>query len=123
MNGAREFGGLGIDGVHGRLYISTGSHARGRTLHIYVLPVDVEYYDNKKPKIDNAVEVYGILGGQPGWTERYGWKHQGKWVNDFNEIVSKAKALKESIKQDRENTLKTKELDEKTRNQVLLNNY
>ncbi len=123
MNGAREFSGLGIDGVHGRLYISTGDHARGKTLHVYVLPKDVELQENKKPELNNAVEVYGILGGQPGWTEFYGWKAQGKWVDDFNVIVSQARAAKEAAKQKRERTLKDNALGEEKRNQDLLSDY
>ena len=36
-----------------------------------------------------AVEVYGITGGQPGWTETYGWLHRGKWEQDFAALVEK----------------------------------
>lgn len=25
-------------------------------------------------------KVYGIIGGNPGWTETYGWLHKGTWV-------------------------------------------
>jgi len=123
MNGAREFSGLRIDGVHGRLYISTGEHARGKTLHIYVLPKDVKFQENKKPELNNAVEVYGILGGQPGWTEFYGWKHKGKWVDEFYLIVSKARAHKEAAKQERDRTLKENALSETKRTKDLLSDY
>ena len=32
--------------------------------------------------------MYGITGGQPGWTETYGWLHRGKWEQDFAALVA-----------------------------------
>ncbi|MCE5224880.1 MAG: hypothetical protein LLG05_03380 [Porphyromonadaceae bacterium] len=94
MEGAREYSELFKTGQYGRLYITSGRHARGRTFHIQVLPK----YEKARPNGDtnmclnsDAVEVYGIIGGQPGWTEFYGWKHEGPWQYDFEQMVLKRK--------------------------------
>lgn len=94
MNGAREFHRLivnahtrGLGGLektrlgysnHGGnalclrkdnvLYV-VASHARGKTLHIYLIDED-----------DALFKVYGIVDGNSGWTESYGWLHRGTWV-------------------------------------------
>jgi hypothetical protein len=73
----------------GRLYLLPDSHARGKTFRIYILPEGEKVIKNgdcNPPLNSNCVEVYGIISGQPGWTDAYGWLHTGKWVDDFNEI-------------------------------------
>lgn len=94
MQGANEYARLFKSGQHGRLYLVSGSHARGITFHIYVLPEGVEVKTNfgQAPLNCDAVEVYGIVSGQAGWTESYGWLHHGKWQEDFYALVDKAKA-------------------------------
>ena len=84
MKGAREYAKLFKTGQYGRLYLLSGEHARGYTFHIWVLPDDTTIDDF--PWKD-AVEVYGITGGNPGWTETYGWLHHGKWEQDFTAMV------------------------------------
>ena len=84
MQGAREYAELFSTGRHGRLFLLVGSHARGKTFQIYVLPEGAA----DSPLSKDAVEVYGITGGQPGWTETYGWLHRGKWEGDFAELVA-----------------------------------
>ena len=92
MKGAHEYANLFKTGVYGRLYIESTSHARGRTFHIYVIPKDTKKFTGG---IDSSmVEVYGVISGNPGWTEEYGWLHQGKWVQDFEVLV---KDLKDKI--------------------------
>jgi len=75
MNGAREYAGLVLTGQYGRLYCTSGEHARGRTFHIQVLPEDEKAISNGPGNMcvnRDAIEVYGAIGGQPGWTEYYG---------------------------------------------------
>lgn len=68
MQGAREYYPFFSDGEKlGDMTIRTGEHARGKIFCIFIL----------------GVEVYGVLGGNPGWTEYYGWKRTGPWVEDF----------------------------------------
>lgn len=88
MNGARGIAELfsSCEQV-GRLLIMSGSHARGRTLHVYVLPEGFAQPQGVFPG-SNAVEVYGITGGQPGWTETYGWLMDGPWRTDFEQLVA-----------------------------------
>lgn len=67
---------------YGPLYIVRGSHARGATFFIYLLDEDQRLDPaiqrrigpNNKPSVlrdDQA--VFGVVGGQPGWDEEYGW--------------------------------------------------
>ena len=88
MNGAREYGRLFNNGdtVIGKLTINTGCHARGQWLHIYVNDGE------------NRVEVYGITGGHPGWTETYGWLREGPWQEDFRNIVEELTKKKIQMK-------------------------
>ena len=90
MLGAKKYSGLFITGQYGKLYIAAGRHARGFTFHVQVLPEGVNARPNGEGNLclnDDAVEVYGIVSGQAGWTERYGWIHEGKWQDDFNKLV------------------------------------
>jgi len=91
MQGAREYSELFSTGQIDRLYIVSGYHARGKTFRIYVLPEDEKAIPNSRfnpPLNKDAVEVYGIIGGQPGWTETYGWLHEGKWQEDFQLLAT-----------------------------------
>ena len=74
---------------YGPLYIVSGSHARGRTFYAYLLePGQVLAHstrqgpNNKHPGIDVRQEVFGVVRGQPGWTEEYGWKQEHPAVQD-----------------------------------------
>ncbi len=90
MIGAREYATKFKTGQYGRLYIVSGSHARGRTFHIYILPEGekaIPNGPNNPPLNKDAVEVYGIIGGQSGWSEIYGWLHKGKWQEDFKILL------------------------------------
>lgn len=94
MKGADEYAKLFETGQRGRLYIVSYSHARGPCFHIFVLPDGEKAIPNgtsNAPLNKNGVEVYGITGGHPGWTETYGWLHHGKWVDDFDTLVGEAK--------------------------------
>jgi len=104
MNGAREYAKLFKTGQYGNLYITTGSHARGYTFHVQILPNGEKAKANYGNMATNegAVEVYGIVSGQPGWTESYGWKHKGPWQEDFEKLVVSMRLAKEE--EDRMNT-------------------
>ncbi len=92
MLGARRNAELFKTGQYERLYIVSGSHARGKTFHIFVLPEGekaISNGPNNAPLNKDAVEVYGVIGGNPGWTEGYGWLHDGKWQSDFLKMVKR----------------------------------
>lgn len=94
MKGASEYVRYFETGQHGRLYIVCGYHARGSTFRIFVLPkgeAAIPNGDSNPPLNKDAVEVYGITGGQPGWTETYGWLHKGKWQENFNRLLTERK--------------------------------
>ncbi len=126
MRGAREYAKLFTTGQYGKLYITVGSHARGDTFHIQVLPEGEEarpHGVNNLCTNKNAVEVYGIEGGNPGWTESYGWLHTGKWIQDFEELVAQKKAELQDKEIDSAKTTKTKKEKEADRIAALLAKY
>jgi len=91
MKGARKYALLFKTGQYGKLYITSGNHARGRTFRIQILKEG----EIAKPNGDGnccinngAVIVYGVTGGVRGWTETYGWLHEGKWQEDFEKLVT-----------------------------------
>jgi hypothetical protein len=113
MIGAKEYAELFETGQHGRLYLVSGRHARGRTFQIFILPEGEEAIQNSDnaPLNKDAVEVYGVVHGQPGWNESYGWLYEGKWETDFIQLakerydeLSKKKCIAEIQKLQREST-------------------
>jgi len=110
----------------GRLYLLPGNHARGKTFHIYLLPDDeaaVAEYKQNPPTNGDRVEIFGITGGQRGWTETYGWLHTGKWKEDFEAIYKARVAARDAFAAKRAERDKTTEVDEKARIQRLLADY
>lgn len=64
-----------------------------------------------------------VIGGHPGWTERYGWIHKGKWVDDFQNMVNnRTVQVFEEISKAEKLTAQLKEQEMK-RVKLLLNNY
>jgi len=85
----------------GRLAFVPGEHARGKTFEIFVLPEGVQAKwngRNNSPLNKDTVEVFGVVSGDPGWTEEYGWKHEGPWIDDVKTIYEGRKADQERLK-------------------------
>lgn len=123
MNGAREYARLFRDTEqHGRLLIVSGEHARGKEFYIWVMP-DGGVPDHYGHAPAGSVEVYGVLGGQPGWTEYYGWLHSGPWQADFAAIVAKRRAEIEACKAARIEAEALAEAERKQRTQKMLATY
>lgn len=126
MQGAREYAVLFESGQYGRLYIASGSHARGRTFRIFVLPegaVTTEKNNWNAPRVPDIVEVFGIVSGQPGWTETYGWLHKGPWVDDFMALVEKRREQIAWEKEQREAMQSRQEAERVAREAALLATY
>ena len=70
----------------GKLFIKKTRHTVGNTLQIFVLPSEDADYTHP-----DAVEGYGIISGNKGWDEVYGWIHQGPWVTVFEKIFESRK--------------------------------
>lgn len=126
MKGATKYARLFTTGQYGRLYITSSSHARGETFRIQVLPEGEE----AKPNGSNnsclnfdAIEVYGVVCGNPGWTEEYGWKHEGKWQEDFENLVRSKEMEIEAKDKMNQATTEKKELEDKKRVKSLLSTY
>lgn len=127
MKGADEYYKLFPEAVQkGRLYLLPSSHARGRTFRIYVLPAGEKVVENggiNPPLNNDAVEVYGVIAGNPGWTEEYGWLHNGKWKKDFQVMIDERKReLTELSELSKEKLEKQNQADSK-RVSDLLNSY
>ncbi len=92
--------------INGNVVYGLSDHARGKCFRIYLVENTSDLTDKEIVSKDNCFEVYGILGGQNGWTEYYGWKHKGKWVKPITNYLNK---LKEEI------ALRYKKADEEKR--------
>ena len=126
MYGAREYAELIPTGQYGRLYCTSGVHARGKTFRIQVLPKDEEAISNGPGNMcvnKDAVVVYGVIGGQPGWTEYYGWLHHGQWEEGFMSLVQAIAKERKMGKDEREEANIHRNLIEKERIEALLSNY
>jgi hypothetical protein len=70
-----------------------------------------------------AVEVYGVIGGQPGWTEYYGWLHNGPWIRDFVNILDKRRKIRDTKKKEQEERIVLAKAQEEERIKNLLSKY
>lgn len=126
MQGTRQYADLFETGQYGRLYITSGKHARGKTFHIQVLPEGIEARGNGPNSLgihEEAVEVFGITGGQPGWTETYGWLHKGPWQEDFQRLVDEKTQTLDKRKAREEKILSDETEREQLREKELLAQY
>lgn len=123
MKGAKEYYDLFKTGQYGKLWIQCGSHARGKTFNIYIIPDNCVVNENQCFSLRDAVEVYGVVSGHPGWTESYGWLHAGIWQHDFDVLVSERKEVKRN--KEIASAKKKLEEDKKEREHIqkLLDNY
>jgi hypothetical protein len=89
--------------IYNNFVFVTSSHARGKCLHIFL--IDKQYQDDEEIK-SNAFEVFGIVGGQPGWTEEYNWLHEphGKWVLPITRYLGNLQSEADTL--DHENMMK-----------------
>jgi hypothetical protein len=85
LEGKKFWYGRGNAIIRNNIIIVSGSHARGKTAHIFL--VDNDDYIGTIINCPNKTEVYGVIGGQPGWDEVYGWIHLGSWVAVIEKLV------------------------------------
>lgn len=127
MKGAREYCRLfGRAEQHGRLYLVPHHHARGKTFRIYVLPeceMAIPNGDFNPPLNKDAVEVYGIISGDPGWSEVYGWLHEGPWQDDFKMICGNRERELRLLEKKREVEIENRRISESARIAELLGSY
>jgi hypothetical protein len=71
----------------------------------------------------DAIEVYGVISGNLGWTEEYGWKHEGKWQEDFEKLVRSKEMEIESKNRMNQATTEENAKAEKERVNNLLSEY
>ena len=126
MKGAREYARLFKTGQYGQLYIVSSSHARGDTFRIQALLKGVIAIPNGTGNLclnGSAVEVYGVVSGNPGWTESYGWLHEGRWKSDFEALLSLKYAEQEAKMAETKKAIADKESAEENKIKELLSKY
>lgn len=124
MNGANEYYDLfkGESQQIGRLFLQFHTHARGKCFEMYLLP---EGFSVKGDRIEGRenVEIYGMVSGQRGWTESYGWLHTGAWVHDFNKIVEDLKVKNKQLAKESLEASKASKADLDDNTKALLSTY
>lgn len=87
-------------------------HARGRTLDIYLVEDENVLRENGLFYCD-SVKVYGMVSGQPGWTDKYGWIIEGNWCEYINGILEKSIELHNQNQLNDEREKQQKKIDER----------
>ncbi|MGF2715819.1 hypothetical protein ACQUY5_26870 [Bacillus cereus] len=95
--------------LHGNLIFVKATHGRGKTFHIYLTEDPTQTHEQIK---DTALEVFGVTGGQLGWTETYGWLHEGSWVDAIDQYFATLSNTLHLIKETRKKEEKEKKLDD-----------
>lgn len=71
-----------------------GEHARGYTLKIWLYKnTDIQDYLKEE-----HIEAYGIISGNAGWTETYGWIAKGNWCSCVEKYFSSLRSYSEEVK-------------------------
>jgi 6-phosphofructokinase len=70
--------------------------------------------------IYHGLEVYGIIGGQPGWTEYYGWLVKGNWNKYIEEYFVSLRKLIDEAKEKKQKTMikKNKKLSKENQEKI-----
>lgn len=94
-------------------------HARGKTLHIYLLKempsldVDEKLLCEKVYNSKNALEVYGVISGQCGWTETYGYLVNNKIKHILSQILIDAVRNYNNLLNEKKANVSKQKTDEK----------
>ena len=87
-------------------------HARGKTLDIYIVKNEDDLRKNGLNGCD-SLKVYGMVSGQCGWTEKYGWIVEGSWCKFINDILEKSLFFYEQNKKEAEAKEQQKKIEER----------
>lgn len=107
----------------GRLFFQFHTHARGKCFELFLLPEGVSVKSSTISGTKDAIEVYGMTGGQRGWTETYGWTHKGKWQDDFNDIIEQKELEVKASNIRRKIEVEANEAERKEKVNGLLSSY
>lgn len=89
-----------------------GEHARGRTLDIYIIKDEDDLRKNGLYDCDR-LKVYGMISGQCGWDEKYGWIIEGNWCEYINGILKKSIELHNQNQLNYEREKQQKKIEER----------
>jgi hypothetical protein len=84
-----------VNYTHENITFVLGTHARGKTFSIYL-----SKWSEENSSLMDVLDVYGVVDGQPGWTESYGWLIEGSWIKyieDYFDSLVKLISEKEKI--------------------------
>lgn len=104
--------------THGYIYYGNhtvfnfDAHARGKTLDIYLVKNEDVLKENGLYYCD-SLKVYGMVSGQCGWTEKYGWIEEGSWCKYINGILEKSLFFYEQNKKKAEANEKQRKIEER----------
>lgn len=136
MNGARKYveaiealaraGGYGFEEFEDSIkFIRKGFfvfecdfHARGKTLHIYLLKdmpsldADEKLLRKKVYDSEKSLEVYGIISGQHGWSESYGYLVNNEIKQVLSQILIDAMSDYNALTKSREAQASKEKMDE-----------
>ena len=99
-----NYGGFSTAIRRGPIVLVAGEHARGKTCHVFL------------KNNNDTLEVYGVTGGQLGWTETYGWLIEGPWIQAIEKLLTELTDeiyKKEQEKIEKENSQYKLELQKK----------
>ncbi|PHE64431.1 hypothetical protein COF68_06230 [Bacillus toyonensis] len=102
--------------IHGNVVFVTSTHARGECFQMFL--VEDPHASDERIK-NEALEVYGVVSGNPGWTEVYDWIHKGEWVEfienylrrletQLQNISNEQRAIKEDKQETKDNETSSK---------------
>ncbi len=124
MEGANEYYDL-FDGKTeqiGRLLFQAHTHSRGKCFEIFLLPEGVAL-SGAHSGTEGVVEIYGMTSGQRGWTETYGWKHKGPWIDDVNSVMEEKKQKKMERLENFDRSQSNRKKAEAEKTKALLSSY
>lgn len=101
--------------INGNVLYALSDHARGKCFRICLVK-DNTLVDKELVSKDNCLEVYGVIGGNLGWTEEYGWLKKGTWVTP---ILKYLRDLEKAIEKHDEEQNELKRLKEKENNKPI----
>lgn len=126
MEGCEEFCRYIPTGQYGRLYCVNSSHGRGKTFEIVLLPpgeAPLLNGSSNPPLNRNGVTVFGVISGNPGWDETYGWLHEGPWQQEIQRVYDYFVELERKMNEEREKEDRRKAEELKRRQAETLASY
>ena len=109
--------------INGNIIYALSDHARGKCFRIFLVENTHGLTDKELVDSSNRFEIYGVLGGQNGWTEYYGWKHKGNWVELITDYLNSLKSKIDSHHKKAEEDKRSKDAEAKKQIESTVNKF